>query len=502
MEKILARLGVTTKVADEKTVNETAARFKEQNITLPTFEQLADPSKIPADIKEKLADVDPDAPNPLNLYRVHWYNGEDRKSIVDVPVHLVLTKEMTGIDATIITMVGCLAPMIGSHKVLAAYACLAPRVILGAFNPTKHRAVWPSTGNYCRGGVAISRLMNCRGVAILPERMSAERFQWLREWTVKPDEDIIATYGCESNVKEIYDKCNELAKDPTNFILNQFAEFNNHLAHFFCTGAALETVFKDFQKANPNANLRAFVSATGSAGTIGAGDYLKDKYGSKTVAVEALECPTLLYNGFGDHNIQGIGDKHVPLIHNVMNTDYVLGLSDKASDHIFCLYNSEAGRKLLAERYGVKAELLDRLKFLGLSSIANILSAIKMAKFMKLGKDDVVMTVATDGARMYGSEKDLILGRDYNGKADFDAIDAAEAYGQYILGLNTDNIIELTQQDRERVFNLGYFTWCEQQGIDIEAFVARKDQKFWKTMRAYVPEWDKMIMDFNKRVHA
>ena len=238
MEKILERLGLTTKVADEATVADTVARFKEQKITLPTFEQLADPSKIPADIVEKLKNVDPDAADPLNLYRVHWYNAPDRKGFVKVPVHLVLTKEVTGVDATIISMVGCLAPMIGSHKVLAAYACLAPRVILGAFNPTKHRAIWPSTGNYCRGGVAISRLMNCRGVAILPERMSAERFNWLRKWTVNPDEDIIATYGCESNVKEIYDKCNELAKDSKNFVLNQFAEFNNHLAHYYCTGAA------------------------------------------------------------------------------------------------------------------------------------------------------------------------------------------------------------------------------------------------------------------------
>lgn len=498
MEKILERLGLTTKVADEATLNDTAARFKERHITLPTFEMLANPALIPADIKEKLDKVDPDAPDPLNLYRVHWYNGEDRKSIVSVPVHLVLTKEITGIDTPIITMIGCLAPMIGSHKVLAAYACLAPRVILGAFNPTKHRAVWPSTGNYCRGGVAISRLMDCRGVAILPERMSAERFQWLREWTMNPEEDIIATYGCESNVKEIYDKCNELAKDPTNFILNQFSEFNNHLAHYFCTGAALGAVFNDYKKANPNARLRAFVSATGSAGTIGAGDYLKDNFGSKTVAVEALECPTLCYNGFGDHNIQGIGDKHVPLIHNVMNSDFALAITDKASDHTFALYNTEAGREFLANRRGVKPELLERLKFLGLSSIANILSAIKTAKYMKLGKDDVVMTVATDGARMYGSEKELIIKRDYNDK--FDAIDAAETFGQYTLGLNVDNVLELNQRDRERVFNLGYFTWCEQQGIDIEAFRAREDQAFWKAMRAYVPEWDKMIEAFNKKV--
>ena len=498
MEKILEQLGLTTKISDESTLRDTIARFKERKLRLPTFKQLANPELIPEDIKSKLATVDPDAPDPLNLFRVHWFNSEDRRSIASVPVHVVLTKEITGIDTPIITMVGGLMPMISSHKVLAAYACLAPRVVLGAFNPTKHRAVWPSTGNYCRGGVAISRLMGCRGVAILPERMSQERFNWLREWTANPEEDIIATYGCESNVKEIYDKCNELSKDPAYFILNQFAEFNNYLTHFYCTGTALKTVFDNFAKTHAGAKLRAFVSSTGSAGTIGAGDFLKEKHGTKIVAVEALECPTLLYNGFGDHNIQGIGDKHVPLIHNVMNTDFVLGISDKASDHTFALYNTEAGKKYLSERRGVSSELLDRLKHLGLSSVANVLSAIKMAKYMGLGKDDVVMTVATDGARMYGSEKDLCIERDFNGK--FDALDAAETFGRFTLGLNTDNTIELCQRGRERVFNLGYFTWCEQQGTDFDAFVARRDQALWHKMRSYVPEWDAMIEDFNAKV--
>lgn len=500
MEKILERLGLTTTVADAKTLEQTVARFREQKLVLPTFKQLANPKLINPEIKEKLKSVDPDAADPLNLYRVHWFNGRDRKSFVEVPVHVVIGKEITGIDTPIIVLAGALMPMIECHKVLAAYACLAPRVILGVFNPTKHRAIWPSTGNYCRGGVAISRLMNCRGVAILPERMSQERFNWLNKWCTNPKEDIIATYGCESNVKEIYDKCNELALNDDNFILNQFAEFNNHLAHYFCTGQAFESVFESYKQSHPNANLRAFVSATGSAGTIGAGDYLKERYGSKTVAVESLECPTLLYNGYGDHNIQGIGDKHVPLVHNVMNTDFVCGISEAVSDHLFTLFNTDAGRDYLTTRRGLSAQQLDDLKFLGLSGIANIFSAVKTAKYMKLGKDDVVVTVATDGARMYSSERDLCIERSYKGQ--FGSIEAAETFGQYALGCQSDNVLELNQRDRERVFNLGYFTWCEQQGIDIEAFVARKDQAFWQKMRSYVPEWDKMIEDFNRRVQA
>ena len=221
--------------------------------------------------------------------------------------------------------------MIHAHKVLAAYGCLAPRVVTGQFDPTRHRAIWPSTGNYCRGGVAISRILGCRGVAVLPENMSQERFDWLDRWVAEPS-DIIRTPGSESNVKEIYDACAALDRDPANIVFNQFCEYGNYVVHRLCTGAALERVFQAVAKDRPRARLAAFVSATGSAGTIAAGDHLKSVYGARIAAVEAVECPTLLMNGFGEHNIQGIGDKHVPLIHNVMNTDVVVGVSDRATD--------------------------------------------------------------------------------------------------------------------------------------------------------------------------
>ncbi len=291
--------------------------------------------------------------------------------------------------------------MINAHKVLAAYGCLAPRVITGQFDPTRHRAIWPSTGNYCRGGVAISRIMGCRGVAVLPEGMSQERFDWLGNWVVDQS-DIIRTPGTESNVKEIYDKCNELSLDPENVIFNQFSEFGNHIVHYLATGTALLHVFEAMQEKEPDLRLRAFTSATGSAGTIGAGDYLKEKTGSLTVAVEALECPTMLSNGFGEHNIQGIGDKHIPLIHNVMATDVALAISDRATDQLGVLFNTEVGHAYLAGRRGVPQETIDGLSALGLSSICNVLGAIKTAKYYDMGPDDVIVTVATDGAAMYG----------------------------------------------------------------------------------------------------
>ena len=316
-------------------------------------------------------------------------------------------------EARIVVVLGALFPMIRAHKVLAAYACLAPRLVSGRFDPTRQRAVWPSTGNYCRGGVAISKILGCRGVAVLPEGMSQERFDWLSQWVSAP-EDIVRTPGTESNVKEIYDTCAELARDGANEIVNQFSEFGNYLAHWRCTGPALESVYETLRKKSRGLKLAGFVSASGSAGTLAAGDYLKDKHGTRIAVVEAVECPTLLNNGYGEHNIQGIGDKHVPLIHNVMNTDLVIGVSDQATDGLNAVFNTDAGRDYLARRLGVAPELARALAYFGLSSIANVLGAIKMAKHCRLGPDDMIVTVATDGHEMYASELVRYLQRRHN----------------------------------------------------------------------------------------
>src|SRR3990170_499214 len=246
MQRSGHELGGAGASVDERTVG----RFREAGIVLPTFEQLAEPSKIPQRILDDLAGVDPDAPHPLNLFRVHWFNGADRRSRIDVPEHAVLPPELTGVDARIIVALGDRFPMIGAHKVLAAYACLVERLVTGGFDPTTQRAVWPSTGNYCRGGVAISRIMGCRGVAVLPEGMSRERFEWLQEWVAEP-EDVIRTPGTESNVREIYEECARLALDDANVILNQFSEFGNHLVHYACTGRALDHVLEDVAASHP-----------------------------------------------------------------------------------------------------------------------------------------------------------------------------------------------------------------------------------------------------------
>ncbi|MGO9660530.1 MAG: pyridoxal-phosphate dependent enzyme [Acidimicrobiales bacterium] len=488
--------GLEDHIVDRGVYDRTVQRFREAQVMLPTFAELAEPHRIPAAVRRALVAVKPDEAHPLNLFRVHWYNAADRRAQDAVPGHVVLGPELTGVDAKIVVALGDRFPMIRAHKVLAAYGCLAPRVVTGQFDPTSHRAIWPSTGNYCRGGVAISRLMGCRGVAVLPEGMSRERFAWLEDW-VRDPADVIATPGSESNVKEIYDKCAELSRDPANVIFNQFSEFPNYLVHYLCTGAALGHVFEHLREQEAGLRLRAFVSASGSAGTLGAGDRLKEDHGARIVAVEALECPTMLYNGFGEHNIQGIGDKHIPLIHNVYNTDLVTAVSDRATDHLSVLFSSPAGLAYLAERRNVPPEVLDALSSFGLSSICNILAAVKTAKYLDLGPADVVATVATDGAEMYESERAKIEARDFPGG--FDAVAAGEAFGRWMLAAGTDHLLETTKRDRERIFNLGYFTWVEQQGLSFEDFVARREASFWSELRGKLPVWDEMIKEFNSR---
>ena len=496
---------LATEVTDPAGRSHVAERFREQGIRLPTFAELADPSLIDPDIDTALADVDPDFADPLNLFRVHWFN-DGNGGRTDVPEHVVLPSELTGTPAQVVVLFGNRFPMIGAHKVLAAYACLAPRVTSGQFDPVTHRAVWPSTGNYARGGVAISRIMACRGVAVLPENMSRERFDWLANWVADPA-DVIRTPGSESNVKEIYDACAVLAADPTNFILNQFSEFSNHIGHYEVTGAALLAVFEHLRQAAPAGSepkLAAFVAASGSAGTLGAGDRLKDEHSAQIVAVEALECPTMLYNGYGEHNIQGIGDKHIPLIHNVMNTDVIVGVSDRATDGLGLVFNTEAGRDALREHLGAASWVLDELGHFGYSSICNVLAAARAANELGLGSDDVVMTVATDGFEMYYSEPDRHLVERHAGS--FDAGAARSILERHLApearSEHAPHIEVLTDRGRDRIFNLGYYTWVEQQGVPLEDFDARRDQAFWDSLRGLPRLWDEMIDDLNDEVAA
>ena len=460
---------------------------------LPTFAQLRDPSTLPAAIADRLAGIDPDAAHPLNLFRVHWFNDAARRGRVATPAAIELPPELTGVPARIVLALGARFPMIRAHKVLAAYGCLAPRVVTGQFDSSRHRAIWPSTGNYCRGGVAISKILGCRGVAVLPENMSQERFDWLDRWVVEPG-DIIRTPGSESNVKEIYDACAALDRDPQNIIFNQFCEYGNYLVHRIVTGAALERVYQSLAEGRPKSKLAAFVSATGSAGTIAAGDHLKATFGSRIAAVEAAECPTLLYNGFGEHNIQGIGDKHVPLIHNVMNTDVVIGVSDHATDTLITLFNTDEGRAIsssaaasiprwsprsTASAFRASATSSPR------SSSPNIATSVPTTSCSASPPTAPKCTAARSPRRAQIFRQPLRSG------------ERGRGFGQSLAGASIDQLLEITQVDRKRMFNLGYFTWVEQQGVSLEDFQARAKQSYWDGMLDIARAWDEMIVEFN-----
>jgi len=477
---------------NKEIVSKTSDYFKKKGIILPTVSELSNPHSIDEDLRFKLKTLDKDAMDPLNLFRVHWFNNRDHSDFSKVPEHIVLPSEFTGVEAKIIVNIGRLFPLITAHKVLAAYGCLLPRILNGSFDYEKNKAVWPSTGNYCRGGIAISRILGLKSVAILPEGMSKERFFWLEKW-VENKNDIIKTKGTESNVKEIYDACKELKKDPKNDIINQFDEYYNYAIHRAVTGPSFEKSFLEI-KGDSNLTPRFYVSASGSSGTLAAGDYLKDHFNLKIAVVEAIECPTLLNNGYGEHNIQGIGDKHVPLIHNVMNTDFVVGISDKATNNLNMIFNTKEGQKFLISKKGFDSNFVNRLPEFGFSTIANILASIKLAQYMNLGSDDAIITVATDGADLYLSELEKTK-KEFNGI--YDETACAEIFGQYLKGIATDHTLELNQREKERIFNLGYYTWVEQQGINIDDFEKRRDQNFWNEHFNYMLSLDNQIKEFN-----
>ena len=467
-------------------------RAREQNIIIPTFAQQRDPSLIPDAIKQRLGEVGLWDLNPVNLFRITWRNEPVAQGggFGDVN-YLELPKAITGVDARVVVIVGKWFPT-GAHKVGAAYGCLVPQLVTGQFDPTTQKAVWPSTGNYCRGGAYDSRLLGCESIAILPEGMSRERFEWLEGVA----DEIIRTPGTESNVKEIFDKCWELRRSGQDLVIfNQFDEMGNYLWHYSVTGPAMHEILKMVM--GPDDNFRGITSATGSGGTIASGDYLKEQYPhSKICASEALQCPTLLNNGFGAHRIEGIGDKHIPWVHNVKNTDMVVAIDDEATIQIMRLFNEEIGKEYLAMQ-GVSPEIIEQLPLLGISGIGNVLSAIKMAKYYEMGPNDVVMTIATDSMEMYGSR--VVESREEDGPLTM--LDAAGIYHRYLLGESTDNLIELTYAERKRIHNLKYYTWIEQQGKTSEELNAQwYDPTYWTNLHGMDEEIDKLIERFNERV--
>ena len=477
---------------NEEALERAVQRARERNIIIPTFRQMREPGLIPEVVKHDLADIGLWDLNPRNLFRIGWQNEAKAHGGGFGGVnYLEFPPELTGVPARVVMLLGKWFPT-GAHKVGAAFGCLVPALVTGQFDPTTQKAVWPSTGNYCRGGAYDSHLLACDSIAILPEGMSQERFDWLAQVAG----ETIKTPGSESNVKEIFDKCWELmASGQDVVIFNQFDQWGNYLWHHEVTGPAMAEVLQ--QVMGPQDRYRGVTLTTGSAGTLASGDYLKKLFPlSKIAASEALQCPTLLYNGFGAHRIEGIGDKHVPWIHNVKNTDMVIGIDDAATMGLIRLFNEPAGQEYLLSQ-GVTADFVTQLNLLGISGCANLLSAIKFAKYYELGERDVVLTVATDSMEMYQSRLRELA----EAEGPFTNLDAAGVYHRFLLGQGMDYVEELTYNGRKRIHNLKYYTWVEQQGKTYDEIQAQwYDEDYWTNIPSQTTAIDQLIEEFNERV--
>lgn len=480
-------------IKSEEILKKAILRAREKNIIIPTYEEMRDPEKISDKIKDELKNIGLWDTHPRNLFRITWKNepkkfgsGFNGVNFIEFP------KELTGVNSRIVMLIGKWFPT-GSHKVGATFGPLVSKLITGEFDPTKHKALWPSTGNYCRGGVYNSNLLGCSSIAVLPEGMSKERFEWLKSMGA----EIYPTPGSESNVKEVFDKSEELKKLYPNevIILNQFDDFGNPTWHYAVTGPAMEEVFNKIKKVNDK--LSALFLTQGSAGTLGSGNYLKEKYPNfKIAAGEALQCPTLLLNGYGAHRIEGIGDKHVPWIMDIKNLDIVVDIDDEDCIRVLRLFNEENGKKFLTS-LKLSEEFINSLELLGISSIANLIGSIKISKYFGFKENDVVITVATDSMELYKSR--IVELQQQRGV--YSLNQAEKDFENVLISQNTNWMLELSYFDKKRIHNLKYFTWVEQRGESVEELDEQwNNENYFKDKLNSYKNWDLLIREFNERV--
>lgn len=473
-------------------LNNTIQRCRERNIIIPTYEEMAHPEKIPQKIKDELKSIGLWELNSRNLFRITWKNepvelggGFGKVNYLELP------SSLTGMEARIIMLIGKYFPT-GSHKVGATFGPLVEKLVQGRFDPTSQKALWPSTGNYCRGGAYDSHLLACPCIAVLPEGMSKERFEWLE----RIGAEVYATPGSESNVKEVYDKSFALKRERPEeiVVLNQFEEIGNAIWHYVCTGQAIEEVFESERREGER--LSALFLTQGSAGTLASADYLRNKFPKMKVgAGEALQCPTLLYNGYGAHRIEGIGDKHVPWIFNVKTTDVVAGIDDEVCMKLLRLFNEPIGKEYLSSQ-DIPQETVEGLHLLGISSLANLVGAIKMARYFEMDREDIVFSVATDSTELYRSRIEELRQE----KGEYTTIQAAIDFETGLRNIAVDHMMELSHWDKKRIHNLKYFTWVEQLGKSVEELDRQwYEDGYWEKRYLSYREWDKLIREFNRK---
>jgi cysteine synthase A len=438
----------------------------------PTFAEMRDPALVDPAVREKAKEARSRPLDPLNLWNLSW------KADGSVPF-TVLPEALTGVRAPVVVISGRHFPT-GSHKVGPAYSILVERQLDGACAPGEQTLVFPSTGNFGIGGAWVGPRMGYRSLVVLPAEMSEERFEKIRGYGA----EVIATPGCESNVKEIYDKARELRAAPENRILNQFEELGNYRFHFHCTAHAAQEVVDGL-----GLEVGGFVSAVGSAGTIAAGEALRKAHpGAAIVALEPVQCPTLHSVGFGAHRIEGIGDKHVTWIHNVWALDLLLCIDD-----LECL----EGLQLLQEGTDtLVAEGVDRalagswVGFFGISGVCNVLGSIRAARHYGLGPRQAVVTIATDGFDRYPS----VLRRLDREQGPMDG-EKARRRLEIFRSRDSAMRVEGTPESRRRWHNQKYFTWVEQQGRSIEELRAQEDPAYWVAEQERAHEIDRRIRE-------
>ncbi|HOK18294.1 MAG TPA: pyridoxal-phosphate dependent enzyme [Caldisericia bacterium] len=481
------------RIKNEEVLKNSIQRAKEKNIIIPTYEEMREPDKIPQKIKDELTNVGLWDTHPRNLFRITWKNEPKKFGGLFNGVNFIeFPKELTGVKSRIIMLIGKWFPT-GSHKVGATFGPLVSKLITGEFDPTKHKALWPSTGNYCRGGVYDSNLLGCKSIAVLPEGMNKERFDWLKSMGA----EIYPTPGSESNVKEVFDKSEELKRQNPDevFVLNQFEDFGNPTWHYAVTGPAMEEIFNKVKRKDDK--LSGLFLTQGSAGTLGSGNYLKEKFPNlKVGAGEALQCPTLLLNGYGAHRIEGIGDKHVPWIMDVKNLDIVVDIDDEDCVRLLRLFNEENGKKFL-HSLKITEDFINNLDLLGISSIANLIGSIKISKYFNFKENDIVITVATDSMELYKSR--VVELQEERGT--YSLIQAGRDYEKSLIFQNTEWMLELSYYDKRRIHNLKYFTWVEQRGKRVDELEEQwNNENYFKEKFNSYKIWDDLIREFNERV--
>jgi cysteine synthase len=427
----------------------------------PTYAEMLDPAALPAALYEKAIAARANELDPANLFNITWRAPDHGIR------HVVLPKELTGVNANIVVMVGRYFPS-GSHKVGPAYSTLMEGELAGEIEPGRSTTIGPSTGNFGIGVAYVSKLKGYPAIVIMPEGMSVERYERIRAYGGTLD----LTPGSESDVILVLERTQEFRKGPRNKVLAQFELLPNYRFHRYVTGRSALEVARPYG----NGRIAVFASAPGSAGTIAAGDEIKSAYPECLVAaLEPRECSTLFNNGFGSHRIEGIGDKMVTLIHNVLTTDYVVMIHDD---------DCVMGLELMERRYhgvegllGLPSGTLGHFQgLLGVSGICNILGAIRMARFLNLGPDDNIVTIATDGFDRYPSVLADLERR--AGQLPFTA--ASARFEVVFRGGTPDEILDVRpREQKERLFGYKEEVWSN-FGYSHEYLESMKSQSFWE----------------------